>query len=328
MTTMNEHQDDPFDSLRRLAGDPQPSPDAEQQALRRLETAIAADTTPTRSRWWTISAAAAAAAAVAVAAAAVLFAGQAPVAATLDQIARAARQATPLEVPAGEFIYQRTESVDLVVRPGVDLGADADTVAYLLPTRRESWRQPETLFLVTMASIGEPVFFDQSTEAAYLAGGGRSLDQVGEIIVERFTDVDDPIADTDWPTTGAELRIAMEHALAQGADTRRLDVELFDLAIDILRSATEPHLRAAVIEVLAGLDLDTIEPQPDGTVTLSIVDHTAPSTRHTATIAGDGTLAAETVILLEDAYGIPANSVITTTIHQTPQIVNQLPPGD
>jgi hypothetical protein len=59
-------------------------------------------------------------------------------------------------------------------------------------------------------------------------------------------------------------------------------------------------------------------PGAHGSVTLSIVGHIVPFTRHTATIAGDGTLAAETVMQLDDAYGIPANTVITTAIHQTP----------
>jgi hypothetical protein len=309
--------------LRRLARDPKPSAEAEQRALRRLQEAIAAETTPRRRRWWMV----AAAVTVAVAAGVVVLLGRAPVAATLDQIARAARQATPLEVPAGVFIYQHTESVDLVVRPGSDLGVDADTVAYLLPAVRESWRQPETRFVLTVTTVGDPVFFDDTTEAAYHAGSGRSLDQVGDTILERFTDVDDPIADTAWPTTADELRTAMEQALAQGADTRSLDVQLFDLTVDILRSAIDPQLRAAIVEVLAGLDLDSIEPQPDGSVTLSIVDHSVPATRLTATISPQGALAAETVVSLQDAFGIPAGTPITTATHQSPQVVSQLPSG-
>jgi hypothetical protein len=324
MTTMRDRPDDPFAALRRLAGDPQPSADVEQRALCRLQEAIAVETTPTRRRWWMVAAAVTVGV---VAVGVVLFAGRAPVAATLDQIARAARQATPLEVPSGAFIHQRTESVDLVVRPGSDLSVDDDTVAYLLPTVRESWRQPKTRFLLTVTTAGEPVFFDDATEGAYLASGGRSLDQVGATIVERFTDVDDPIADTPWPLDSDELRTAMEQALAQGADTRDLDIQLFDLAVDILRTAIDPQLRAAIIEVLAGLDLDSVEPHPDGTVTLTIVDHTTPATRLSATITGDGTLAAETVTSLQDAFGIPANTPITTATHQPPRIVQALPPG-
>lgn len=320
---MNDHIDDPFAVLRRLAGDPQPPSDTEKRALAQLQDAIARETRPPRRvRWGAVAAATIAVAAIA--AVAVAFLAPVPSAATLDEVARAARQAAPLEVPTGSFIYQHTESVDLVVRPGSDFGLDVETVAYLLPSRRETWRQSESGFVRTATTVGEPTFFDAATQAAYEQGNGPSMDQVGETIVEQFTNVVDPIADTDWPTDPKALRAAMEQALARGADDRSLDVQLFDLALDILHTATDPQLKATLIEVIADLDLDQVAAGPEG-VALAITDPSPPPTRLTATISKDGTLTAASVIWLQPAFGIPADTTIATALHQPPVVVEQLP---
>lgn len=322
---MSEHTD-PFDLLRRLAGDPQPSAAEEQAALSRLEDAIAAERRPRGRRLrWLVPAAAAAVLVVTVG---IMFMTRPRVAAAvLSEIARAARQAGPLDVPSGSFIYRESQSVDLVVRPGSDLGVDRERVAYLLPTRHQQWRQPGTLFFRVSTTTELPIFFDPGTERAYQTHGGADLDRVGEVVVEQFTDVADPILETDWPTNPDDLQAAMSAELAGGGDTRPHVVQMFDLAADLLRDTTDPQLRAAVLQVLATLPVDLVDRRDDGATVIAIDGPGPPTTRQTLTIAADGTLLAETLTWLDadPAVGIPANTVVSQTTYGPIEIVNQLP---
>lgn len=322
---MTDH-DDPFVLLRRLAGDPQPSAAEEQAALSALEDAIAAERLSHRRRAWWFVPAAAVAVLVVIVGLAVVSRPEAA-AAALSDIAQAARRAGPLDVPSGSFIYRESESTDLVVRPGSDLGLDRDRVAYLLPTRRREWRQPDSGFFQLETTATMPTFFDQETRKAYEAHNGRSLDRVGEVVVERFTDVTDPVLDTDWPTDPGDLKAAMTASLAQGGDTRPYEVQIFDLAADLLRDVTDPQLRAAVLQVLATVPVDLVDRHSDGTIVIALEDPGPPATRQALTIAADGTLAAETLTWLDadPTIGVPADTVVSHTTYRPVRIVHQLP---
>ena len=322
---MSEHAD-PFGILQRLAGDPRPSAAEEQAALTRLEQAIAAERRPRHRRIrWMIPAVAAAVLVVVAGLAVVSRPGAA--AAALGDISQAARRAGPLDVPSGSFLYRESEAVDLVVRPGSDLGVDREHVVYLLPTRRREWRRPDKRFFQLATTASTPIFFDQATKRAYEAHDGPTLDRVGEVVVERFTDVADPIVETDWPTVPDDLEAAMSATLAEGGDTRPLEVQLFDLAADLLRDATDPQLRAAVLQVLATLPVDLVDRRDDGTIVIALDDPGPPAAREMLTIAADGTLLAESTTWLDadPVIGIPANTVISHTTYRPAQIVDQLP---
>ncbi len=248
-------------------------------------------------------------------------------AAALGDIAQAARRAVPLDVPSGSFLYRESEAVDLVVRPGSDLGVDREHVVYLLPTERQEWRRPDKRFFQLATTASTPIFFDQATKRAYEAHDGPTLDRVGEVVVERFTDVADPILETDWPTIPDDLEAAMSATLAEGGDTRPLEVQLFDLAADLLRDATDPRLRAAVLQVLAILPVDLVGRRDDGTIVIALDDPGPPPGRGMLTIAADGTLLAESTTWLDadPVIGIPANTVISRTTYGPVEIVDRLP---
>ena len=72
-----------------------------------------------------------------------------PAQAALVEIAQAARQATPIEVPPGSYISTTSEQTDLAIRPGGEFGLEQESVAYLLPTTRQIWRQPAQQFVIT-----------------------------------------------------------------------------------------------------------------------------------------------------------------------------------
>jgi hypothetical protein len=321
---------DPLAQLRRLAGDPQPSPSEEAAALARLRQAVAAaGTTGTEMRGrlgWLVPATAAVAVIIAAVAMSLVL-RPSPAEAMLTEIAQASRRATPSDIPTGAFIYQQSDSVDLVVRSGSELGLDRPTVAYLLPSHREAWRQPATRFLQSATTTGPPTFFDEEVEAAYYSHGGAALDRVGETVFERSTDVTDPILETDWPTTADELRRALEERLAQGGDTRPLDVQLFGSAAEILRETASPQLRGAILEVLATLPVELLDRRSDGAITIALTYDRPPTTRDTLTIATDGTLIARSTTWLEPDPQLrtPAGTTISTTTHQPSRIVYQLP---
>jgi len=93
--------DDPFEVLRRLAGDPVPTDADRQRALARLEHAIRTETPRSRFRWLTPIAAAVALFVVMVGV--MLVTRPTAVEAALGEIATAARLATPQEIPTGSF---------------------------------------------------------------------------------------------------------------------------------------------------------------------------------------------------------------------------------
>ena len=328
---MIEHSD-PLAPLRRLAGDPRPSPAEEAVALARLRQATAAERSAgkkQRSRllWLTPATAAAAAILAAVALALVLRPGAAE--AALTELAQASRRAMPPDTRTGAFIYQEADSVDLVIRPGSELGLDRAAVAYLLPTYRAAWRQPATRFLRSVTTTGPPIFFDQEVAAAYRDHGGAALDRVGETVVEQFTDVTDPILETDWPTNADGLRQALEERLSAGGDPRSLEVQLFGAAANILRETADPQLRAAALEVLAALPVELLDRRSDGAITIAVTYDGPPLTRETLTIAADGTLLTRSSTWLEPDPQLrtpPATSVSTVT-YRPSRLVFQLPTG-
>ncbi len=321
---------DPLELFWRFAQPAVPSVEEERTALARLQEAIDTETalpTNRRQRWVRVVPALAALGLVVALVAALLVARPGPAVAALAEIARAARQAEPLDVPDGSFIYRQSEALNLVVRPGSDLGLDRPFVAYLLPTRQETWRQPATRFYRAATTIGTPRFFDDQVATAYQANNGSALDRVGETIIEQFVDAIDPVLETDWPIEPTALRQEMESQLAEGADGRLLEVQLFDLAADILRDNVDSHLRAAVLEVLADLPIDVLDRYGDGAVTIAITYQTHLTTRDTLTITSDGILLSESTVWLDSNPGLetPAVTAITKITYKPPRIVSQLP---
>jgi hypothetical protein len=199
-----------------------------------------------------------------------------------------------------------------------------DFVGYLLPTTRQVWRNPTEKFILIHTTVGTPEFFDPEAEAAYYAAGLDQADQVGEIIVEQFTEATDPVIEAEWPTQPEQLAEAMKTFIVgtrrQPADTS----QIFDLAADILREThPSPQLRSALLHVLAQQPL-TLEEQTPTTLTVS---HAEADRQVGITLTRNGQLLAETTILLQadPQLGLAEGTVIASADHQPTRVVAELP---
>ena len=321
--------DDILQRLRGEAGDPVPTDEDRRAARARLDAAITAERGYTRRtralRWFT-----AAAALVAVAAGSlwVLGVGRTPAVASLEGIARAARQAGPLDVPDGAFLYVRAEETSLTVRPGSEFGLDVDWLPYLLPTTTETWTGPAGRFVQIRTTIGTPRFFDPAAEVAYRTTGGGDADRVGQTATERFTDVTGPYHDITW-STNAETLVTQIDAVTGSEDQRRPARERrLDVVLDLLRDPlTEPELRGALIETFALLGPNEITPESDSSTTLTFLTAGERPTRIQVTITSTGWPIGEHHTLLGDdtELDIPAGTIIYESHREPPQLVDQLP---
>ena len=315
---------DPFDWLRRHAQSPTPSPEDVVKARTRLERAIAAELEAAalkeKTRHFAIWGVAAAVLAVVLVALPVMT--RDPAQAALIEIARAAREATPLDVPSGDFILNESERLDLAVRPGADVGLSNEFIAYQLPTTRKVWRNPQQGFFQVQTTVEDPIFFDPIVESAYYSAGINEADQVGETIVEQYTDVTDPLIETNWPTKADDLLEEMEAFLGNGQPST--PAEILDLATDLLRETNPtPQLRGAVLEVIAQLPLD-FERQGSQSITISVIEG---GRQTTVTLSRTGELITETVVVLngDPELGIPPGTVVEKVQHQPTRLVDDLP---
>lgn len=324
--TMNENIGDPFELIRREAVPVEPSEDDVYRAQERLQAAILAEQEKGKrpARRWLVASLATAFLVVVAGGVALLRPTAAE--AALAEVAEAARAATPIDVPDGSFIYTRSERADLAVRPGIEFGVDQEFVAYLLPSTREVWRQPETQFIQIRTTNHTPTFFTPDVEDAYYRLGLDRTDRLGETQTEQLTGVTDPLLNVDWPTEPDDLHEALRGYAAQGGDDRPEDAQIFDVATDLLREADPtPELRAAVLEVLRRLPVNLLE-RTSQTITIGITYTTPTSTRDTITLSHEGRLLAETSTLLESdpELGIPADTTILKVDYQETRITDDL----
>lgn len=324
---MNDN-DELFEQLRRLAGDPVPSAEEEQRAWTMLQHMIAGERPPgRRARWRLRLVPVVAAAAVLLVVAGVLVTRPNPVDAALGDIAEAARLATPQEIPEGSFVYTRSETIDLGVRPGSEFGLDREWVAYLLPTTREIWRRPDAGFEQLRLTARPPVFFDSAVETAYYAHRLDETDHVGETVTQQLAGVTNDLTETDWPTDPKQLGDALEAYAAGGGSRLPVDIDVFHLAASLLREADPgPELRAALIEVFTQLPVELIDRTPDGTVTLAVTYNQPHRVRDTITLDAQGHLIAETSTVLEPIadLGVPAATQIVSATYTVPTVVDTL----
>jgi hypothetical protein len=324
--TMNEDTPDPFELIRGETVPAEPSEDDFQRARKRLQAAILGEQQRQgrQIRRWLIPALASLLAVLVVGGVALFR--PSPAEAALAEIAEAARAATPLEVPQGSFIYTRSERVDLAVRPGSEFGRDDEFVAYLIPSTREVWRQPDTEFIQIRTTNHPPVFFNSNVKDAYYHRDLDATDNLDKAQTEQLTGVTDPLLEVDWPTQPDPLHEALREYAAQGGDQRPEAVQIFDLATDLLRETDRtPELRAAVFEVLARLPVELVE-QASETISIGFTYTTPMPTRDTITLSSDGNLRSESSTLLEGdpQLGIPANTTILKVDYREIRVTDDL----
>jgi hypothetical protein len=321
---------DPLEILRQEARHPIPTEEAVERAWAKLLAEMAMHqkrpAPVRRRRSLGIALSIGLAAVVLVVAFSVLNTGSAQ--AVLSQVARAAETAEPLEVPAGSYVLTVSERRELTVRPGGDLGLERPFVAYMITSRREAWSAPE--LVVVRSTVGKPEFFSGADEEAYYRHGIDLLDQVGVSTVTRFTGISDPIIAVDWPTDPDDLRGSLEQTLTAEGGGPPTTRALFLLAASLLRERDpSPQLRAAVLDVMADLEIDLIEQRADGAITVGITYEDPVPTRDSITIGPDGYLLAEESILLEadPDSGVSAGTPMATVTYESPKVVKDLPGG-
>lgn len=257
-------------ALRDAAGDPRPSAAERQRAEGALQRALAGAPSRRTRRWsgrksWRFV--------VAIAASSVVALGLAvqqlrPTAASaaLSEIAAAAERVDPLDIPAQAFAYTLSETTVLAVQPPDAFGevvVPATGIAYLLPQTRESWIGTDRVVQLRITT-GQPTFFTPESEAAYYSAGLDRSDKVAQTVTSTVSGTPSLLESRLWPTNPDQL---LETFRSLVPPDRGLPdtVEIFDLALDLLReTGAPPELRAAVVRVLSTLDLEILERRPDG----------------------------------------------------------------
>lgn len=282
-------------------------------------------------RTWSLRIAAVAALVVAIAVVSNVLPVARPTAnAFLVEIAEATRVLPDdTSFPAGGYLY--TDTTNTVVTPSSEIPGQQGEVAfvYVLPVRTQSWQQGE--FLLNRITVGTPIFFDPSTEENYYQSGFDELDRVGETYDVPQDGFVDPENTSLWSTDPAELRDQLEAAAESSHASSSLDRRIIDVAEDLLRPAVlaPPQLRAALIEVIAGLNVD-VDRIPDGNVLASVEydDEFYGTVAYTLTFNPDGYLVKSTEVTLSGSVdgSIPPNTTYVEVELAPPLFVDQ--PGE
>jgi len=160
-------------------------------------------------------------------------------------------------MPAGSFVYVHAENTDLTSSQVDGQGAQ---LFYLLPTTEDLWVQGATEQRIT--TVGPPVFFDTADEAAYYAGNLDVQDEVGETRTERLGDIQNIPDLTEWSEQTSTLRRQIATELAEEAEPDLGDDIRVVLRVERLmhpRLNAAPDLRAALIEIVGSLDVETMQ---------------------------------------------------------------------
>lgn len=315
---------DIFDWLRNHTQPLEPASGEIERAQQRLQAAIEAEKTAIRRRntrrrmtTWI-----AGAAAITVAVAVILpFLTRDQAEAALIEMAQAAREATPVDIPQGSYIYTESTGFTLVGREAEEFGLEGGAVSYLLPRTRRVWKSPDSQFVMLEVTYDQPTFFDPDAEATYYRMGLNETDQVGETTREQFTGVIDPVDEINWPNNRDNLLQAMTSYLGTESPTTP---ELLNLAVNLLRERNpSPQLRATVLEVLADLPVELVREDSES-ITIGIIDG---GRNQTFTLSRSGHLLAETATLIDGdpQAGMPPGTVTTRIQYQPIEVVEDLP---
>lgn len=302
-----------------------PAPTAEQveSARRSLSAAIGGNTPrePVRPKL-RLGVVAAVVLALVVAFATIAPWGRTPAQALLAELAEATRSITPQELPAGSYVYVANEQL-VYGDSAAPVDGEFVYVEFLLPSRVEAWWQDDTVQLET--TVDAPIFFDSEMESFYYANDLDKADFVGQTRTDVFSGVSNQIDPEEWSDNPDDLATQLQESAEQDRADLPLEVRILELADQLLtpHRLASPTLRAAVLEVLATLDLDemrldggrvsasiTYDRRGFGTVTTEYVfdDQGYLIERRTTTLTGD------------DQGLIPAGTVFDS-LTQTPPII-------
>ena len=309
--------------LREITGDPSATPAERARAEAELRARIEATRRPPVSRrWGRWVAAAGAVAALVVILVVVPALRPSPVQAGLTELASAVELLEEGALPPGSYAYTRSEQTVLATLPGSDFELDTEHVAYLLPATREVWRDNQgTIQLRT--TTHPPVFFSPATEQAYYQAGLDQFDQINEAVT--LTAVGGSEFDPDaWSTDPDQLHRQILNHIQQGGSDLPDQVRVFNHAAQLIaETGAPPDLRAAVLRVLAKLDLELLERTTDQ-IQLAV---SSQNSRWTMTLDPAGNLleTTETVLQPIPDLGIPAGTVVYQAVYQPTITVDHQP---
>jgi hypothetical protein len=272
----DERHKDEFELLRRLLAGVPDSAEAEARARARLEQAIAEEQGKgLRRPLPLLRLAIGAAVLVGVVVGLVLGGprlGSSAAQAALTELAQVAERQPATTLPPGTYAYTRSEHLDLAQVTGADLeGSGLEVLSFQLESTREIWIDPAgTRRLRTTVRAAH--FFSAEAEEAFGQLGLAPRFGIGEVSVEVFGPQETDIRPEDWPADPDELAAEMRARVSQQDPGIPLEVRLLELGATLLReTGAGPQLRAAVLEVLAGLKGLEREPeQPSGEIRISI----------------------------------------------------------
>lgn len=310
-------------ALRRLVGDPEPSPQDRQLGDKRLHRAVEAEAPISRSGSdWRLLMVAAVTTLLLVVGYAVLRPSQ--VDAAVEEMATAAEAVDPIVLTSEEFFYTRAEVANLGLVGSEELGGvafDQEQLVYLLSSLRETWVGADGGIQIRTRH-GTPTFFTVDAEAAYHEAGLDERDGIGETITEAFPP---PETTESWPISID----ALDEAIRERTADRGLPhtIEYLDVAIDILReNLIPPQLRANTIRLIGQLPgLEVSRENERVTFAADYEDNRIP-TRYTFTLDRHGNLVSEATSIAEAnaQLGIPAGTTITAASYIDQQIVSSL----
>jgi hypothetical protein len=244
-----------------------------------------------------------------------------PVDATLTEYARTTRDLAPQELPPGSYVYVHTEET---ASGGVSdyIGDEYVDIIYMLSTIRDAWWQDDTEVVHT--TYGEPTFFDSASEETYYRLGLDRSDQVGETVEQNLGDISGQPVLADWSTDPATLLDQLNEAAARDHGTDPREVKILSMSAQLLapRLNPPPALRAAVLDVLARLSLESA-PTAEGGVSVAVTyDAYFGSTMLRITFDDAGYVVAREETLLDGStdYNIPPGTVIDHMTQSRPMM--------
>jgi hypothetical protein len=193
---------------------------------------------------------------------------QAPASALLAELAEATRNIAPQDLPPGSYVYVESEQL-VSADAAAPVGDEWVYVDLLIPSHIEAWWQGDTVRLET--TVGRPVFFDQEMEDFYYAHELDAADSVGETRVDVLAGIANEANPAAWSTDPDQLAAQMREAADADPAELPFEVKMLEVADELLapQLLASPALRAALLDVLATLDIDD-QALSDGRILASV----------------------------------------------------------
>lgn len=326
---MNERDHPVDDAVRGMADNIEPSEAERKNAEEKLRAAIKVELRERRpeqsqfGNWlW-------------VAAAAAVFVGlffgvqllwPSATEAAMEEIAATVQTMDPTDVPEQDFLYTDAVVTLLVEIPAdmlTDGGYEGDALAYLLPTRRQTWYgSDDTVQLRTTTQ--PPVFFSEEGEDAYYAAGLDAQDMIGDTTTETFTDDRDF---NQWPTDPDALDEAIRKRIPPDSGQSE-DAQYLEITLVLIREVfVPPELRASTLTLIGQIPgVELVDQTGDqSTFVIDYVQNDV-AVRHSFILTNRGALVSEEIRSLEGdpRLGIPADTATFTAEYSTPIVVDTL----